>query len=163
MSVTDETLDTLISELSSSFEVAETSKVLATQALGSSSLEEHNVQQYILDKSKAIIDAGVNAVQDMTPYIVQGQDAREIDALSKLVAATAQAIDTLNKKTLIDKKADRDEQLEKIKIQARRELTELQQKNNKNVTNNNIVIASREDIMKKLYGNDSEVLEIEDK
>lgn len=161
--MTDETLDTLISELSSSFDISEDKKALSVQNSQTSALEEVDVEQYILNKSKAIIDAGVNAVQDMTPYIVQGQDAREIDALSKLVAATAQAIDTLNKKSLINKKADRDEQLEKIKIEARKEITELKQNTSKNITNNNIVIASREDIMKKLYGNNSEVLEIEDK
>lgn len=153
-------LDTLLNELSS-FEVPVTSQQLAT--IPAQPLEsDKDVETYIVKQSKAIIDAGVSAVQDMTPYIVQGQDAREIDALSKLVAATAQAIDTLNKKNLINSKADRDEKLEKIKIQAKKELAEQQAA--KSVTNNNIVIASREDILRKLYSApQSEVLEIEDK
>ena len=152
-------LDTLLSELSS-FEVPLAQQQLTTT--NQTPLAEKDVENYLIKQSKAIIDAGVSAVQDMTPYIVQGQDAREIDALSKLVAATAQAIDTLNKKSLINTKADRDERLEQIKIEAKKEL--VAQQSAKNVTNNNIVIASREDILKKLYSNTkSEVLEIEDK
>lgn len=152
-------LDTLLSELSS-FEVPVAQQQLTTT--NQTPLAEKDVENYLIKQSKAIIDAGVSAVQDMTPYIVQGQDAREIDALSKLVAATAQAIDTLNKKSLINTKADRDERLEQIKIEAKKEL--ITQQSAKNVTNNNIVIASREDILKKLYSNTkSEVLEIEDK
>lgn len=152
-------LDTLLNELSS-FEVPVSQQQLTTTE--HKPLEEKDVESYVIKQTKAIIDAGVSAVQDMTPYIVQGQDAREIDALSKLVAATAQAIDTLNKKNLINAKADRDEKLEHIKIEAKKEL--VAQQTAKNVTNNNIVIASREDILKKLYSSSkSEVLEIEDK
>jgi len=152
-------LDTLLSELSS-FEVPVAQQQLTTT--NQTPLAEKDVENYVIKQSKAIIDAGVSAVQDMTPYIVQGQDAREIDALSKLVAATAKAIDTLNKKNLINSKADRDERLEQIKIEAKKEL--ISQQSAKNVTNNNIVIASREDILKKLYSDTkSEVLEIEDK
>ena len=160
----DDNLDTLLSELSS-FELPANQLVVSSQSqnAANNSLKEDDVDQYILNKSKAIIDASVNAVQDMTPYIVQGQDAREIDALSKLVAATAQAIDTLNKKSLVNQKANRDEQLEKIRIEGRKEVAQLQQNNTKNHTTNNVLIASREDIMKKLINSNSEVLEIEDK
>lgn len=158
--MSDDNFDTLLNELSS-FEIP--AVPTNSQPATSKKLEDVDVNQYVLDKSKAIIDAGVGAVQDMTPYIVQGQDAREIEALSKLVAATAQAIDTLNKKTLIDKKAERDEQLERIRIDGRKEIAQLQS-SAKNVTNNNILIASREEIMKKLFSeNKGQVLEIEDK
>lgn len=158
--MSNDNFDTLLSELSS-FEIP------ATQTTPSVSeervLKEDDVDQYVLNKSKAIIDAGVSAVQDMTPYIVQGQDAREIDALSKLVAATAQAIDTLNKKSLINQKAAKDEQLEKIKIEGRKEVVQLQHSTPKNYTTNNVLIASREEIMKQISNSNSEVLEIEDK
>lgn len=157
--MSDDNFDTLLNELSS-FEIPATQASLTPTT---KKLEEVDVTQYVLDKSKAIIDAGVGAVQDMTPYIVQGQDAREIEALSKLVAATAQAIDTLNKKALIDKKAEKDEQLERVRIEGRKEIAQLQA-GAKNVTNNNILIASREEIMKKLFSeNKGQVLEIEDK
>lgn len=157
----NDNFDTLLNELSS-FEIP-ASQLAEPQPPQNNALSENDVDQYVLNKSKAIIDAGVSAVQDMTPYIVQGQDAREIDALSKLVAATAQAIDTLNKKSLINQKAARDEQLEKIKIEGRKEVVQLQHSTPRNLTTNNVLIASREEIMKQITSSNSEVLEIEDK
>ncbi len=157
----NDNFDTLLNELSS-FEIP-ANQLATSEKAQDRTLQESDVDQYVLNKSKAIIDAGVSAVQDMTPYIVQGQDAREIDALSKLVAATAQAIDTLNKKSLINQKAAKDEQLEKIKIEGRKEIVQMQQTNPKNITTNNVLIASREDIMKQISSSNSEVLEIEDK
>jgi hypothetical protein len=159
--VDNDNFDTLLNELSS-FEIP-ANQLATSEKAQDRTLQESDVDQYVLNKSKAIIDAGVSAVQDMTPYIVQGQDAREIDALSKLVAATAQAIDTLNKKSLINQKAAKDEQLEKIKIEGRKEIVQMQQTNPKNITTNNVLIASREDIMKQISSSNSEVLEIEDK
>jgi hypothetical protein len=159
--VDNDNFDTLLNELSA-FELPANQSSISENP-NNKSLEDKDVNQYILNKSKAIIDAGVSAVQDMTPYIVQGQDAREIDALSKLVAATAQAIDTLNKKSLIDQKASRDEKLEKIKIEGRKEIVQMQNSTPKHHTTNNLLIASREDIMKKLEATNSEVLELEDK
>lgn len=154
----DDNFTTLINELSSYKFTPAQPEVKEKPA---KQFVQADVEDYFLAQSKALIDAGVGAVQDMTPYITQGQDAKEIDALSKLVAATAQALDTLNKKSLIDKKADRDEQLEHIKIRGKKELVALQQPSQQNITNN-ILVASREEIMKKLFGNE-EVLELKDK
>jgi hypothetical protein len=61
-------------------------------------------------------------------------------------------LDTLNKSTLINKKADRDEQLEKIRIEGRKEVALLNQ-GPKQITNNNVLVATREEIMKKLSNN----------
>lgn len=158
----NDSLDVLINELSA-FEVPVANQTSLTNTHKETTLNNQNVDQYILNQSKAIIDAGVGAVQDMTPYIVQGQDAREVEALSKLVAATAQALDTLNKKSLIAQKAESDEKIEKIKIEGRKEIVNLQQSKRQAHTTNNVLIASREDIMKNLVDSSNEVLEIEDK
>jgi hypothetical protein len=154
----DDDLDTLIDALSS-FEFPAQSQ----QSKDSTVLKEEDTAQYFLNRSKAIIEAGVNAVQDMTPYVVQSQDPKEISALAELMAATTQALDSLNKTTLINKKADRDEQLEHIRIQGRKEVAQLTNKD-KNVTNNlNVLVASREEIMSKLFGKSSKELPLGDK
>jgi len=112
-------------------------------------LNKEEIEQYFLNKTKAVIEASVGAVQDLTQATVHGGDAKDVEALSKLVASTAQMLDTLNKTTLIDKKADRDEQLERIRIDGRKEVAQLNQ-GPKHVTNNNVLVATREEIMKKL-------------
>lgn len=124
-------------------------------------LKSEDVQQYFLNKTKALIEAGLGAVQDLTPSVVGGSDSREIEALSKLMASTAQALDTLQKTALIDKKADRDEKMEKIKFEGRKELAQLTN-GPQHVTTNNILVASREEIMKRLFSTE-EPLTIEHK
>jgi hypothetical protein len=154
----DNDLDTLIDALSS-FEFPTQSQQHKDETV----LKEEDTAQYFLNRSKAIIEAGVNAVQDMTPYVVQGQNPKEISALAELMAATTQALDSLNKTTLINKKADRDEQLEHVRIQGRKEVAQLASKDN-NVTNNlNVLVASREEIMSKLFGKSSKELPLNDK
>ena len=118
-------------------------------------LEPKDVEQYIINKTKALIEAGLGAVQDLTPTVVSGSDSKEIEALSKLMASTAQALDTLQKSALIDKKSDRDEQLEKVKLQGKKELAQLAN-TSQHITNNNFLVASREEIMKQLFGTSSE-------
>lgn len=124
-----------------------------------SPLNPNDLQQYVLNKSKALVETTLGAVQDLTPGVVAGSDAKEIEALSKLASSTAMALEAIQKMALIDKKADRDEQLERIKIEAKKELIALDQ-GPKQVTNN-ILVASREDIMKKLF-NKEETLKLED-
>jgi hypothetical protein len=126
-------------------------------------LKDEDVHQYFLNKTKALVEAGLGAVQDLTPSVVAGSDSREIEALSKLMASTAQALETLQKTALIDKKADRDERLETLRVKGRKEVALLSQ-GPQHVTNNNILVASREEIMKKLFGqNQEDILNITDK
>jgi hypothetical protein len=162
--VDDPNITSLLDELSS-FDFSSTTNDIQKPKEAESPITDENANQYFLDKTKAIIDAGVGAIQNMTPYVIQGQDAREIDALSKLMAATSQALDTLNKGALVDKKADRDEQMEYIKLQGKKELMQLKQQEqvNKAQNNLNILVASPEEIMKKLFPNTANILNIENK
>ena len=156
----EDDIQTLLDELSS-FEMPAPNTKQAIQ--DDSPLDEKDAQQYFLNKTKAVIEASVGAVQDLTVATTAGGDAKDVEALAKLVASTAQMLDTLNKTNLIDKKADRDEQLERIRIEGRKEVAQLNQ-GPKQLTNNNILVASREEIMKKLFAPEKEeVLKIEDK
>ena len=160
MNNSDDDISSLLDELSS-FEMPAPNTQRAAQ--DSSPLKAEDLQQYFLDKTKALVDAGIGAVQDLTPAVVSSGDSREIEALSKLMTSAAQALEALQKTALIDKKADRDEQLEYIKIQGRKEVAQLTQAP-QHITNNNILVASREEIMKKLFSEEKpKVLEIDDK
>ncbi len=160
MNDSDDDISSLLDELSSfSMPAANTQKAVKD----TTPLKPEDLQQYFLDKTKALVEAGLGAVQDLTPSVVSGSDSREIEALSKLMTSTAQALEALQRTALIDKKADRDQELENIKLQGRKELATLTQ-GPKTVTNNNILVASREEIMKKLFNSEKEeVLKITDK
>jgi predicted amidohydrolase YtcJ len=156
--VDESNFNTLLDGLSS-FEFPSESKNLSK---AHPSLKDEDVNQYVLDKSKALIEAGVTAVQDMTPYVVQGQNPDEVAALAELMSATTKALETLNKTNLIDRKAKKDEQLKKLDIQGKKELAQLQP-GNKTTNNMNVLVASREEIFKKLFDQEAEVLEIQNK
>ena len=150
----------LLDELSS-FEMPAPNTKRAAQ--DDSPLKAEDLQQYFLNKTKALVEAGIGAVQDLTPSVVSSGDSREIEALSKLMTSASQALEALQKTALIDKKADRDVELEYIKIQGRKEVAQLTQ-GPQHVTNNNILVASREEIMKKLFNEEkADVLEIDNK
>ena len=131
-------------------------------ATDNSPLEEKDLQQYVLNKTKALVETTLGAVQDLTPGIVAGSDAKEIEALSKLIASAAQSIDALQRSALIDKKADRDEKLERMRIEAKKEIVALQGPQ-QNFNNSQVVIASREEVIAALLKNKEEILTIEDK
>jgi hypothetical protein len=154
--VNNEDLNTLFDGLSSfSMPSVEAPKEKIT-------LKDEEVNQYVLDKSKSLIETGLNAVQDLASYVTQGQNPDEIAALAELMNATSKAIEALNRVNLIDRKADRDEKLKRIDIEGKKELISLS--GPQNVTNNmNVLVASREEIMKRLFGNGSEQLEIDNK
>lgn len=156
MSNQDDDISSLLTELTS-FNIPAPN---TTNALKDDSpLKEEDLEQYVLNKTKALIEAGLGAVQDLTPSVVAGSDSREIDALSKLMASTAQSIEALQKIALINKKAERDEKLEKIKLEGKKEVAKLQQ-GPQHVTNANILVASREEIMKKLFGSSAKEIDI---
>lgn len=160
MNNSEDDISSLLSELSS-FSAPTPNTQRAVQ--DTSPLKDEDVHQYFLNKTKALVEAGLGAVQDLTPSIVSGSDSREIEALSKLVASTAQVLEALQKTALIDKKADRDEKLEVLRQQGRKEVAMLTQ-GPQHVTNNNILVASREEIMKKLFGQKQEdILNISNK
>ena len=150
---------TLLDELSSFSMPAPNTRRAAQDE---SPLKPEDVQQYFLDKTKVLVETSIGAVQDLTPGIVAGSDAKEIEALSKLMASASQALEALQKTALIDKKADRDEKLEKMRFEAKKEMIALQ--GPQQINNNQIFVASREEIMKKLFGTkEAEVLEIDNK
>jgi hypothetical protein len=156
---TNDDLSTLLDELTSiSVPKPSISKLSKEQTL-----EEVDINQYVLNKSKALIDAGVDAVQDLKDVVISAQNPDEIESLASLLNATTKAIEVLNKSNLIDKKANKDKELKIMEIEARKEIAQL--KPGSTTTNNtNVLIASREEIMKKLFSlTDSKVLEIDDK
>lgn len=156
----DNTLDTLIESISS-FSLGTTDDKSITRQQPEK-LTEENLNDYFLAKSKELIETGVNAVQDMAPYIVQGQNPDEIDALANLMTAATKALENLNKTTLIDKKADRAKEIKNIEIEGRKEIAQMNAKSNSITHNTNVLVASREEIMQKLFNSskEPEVLEM---
>jgi hypothetical protein len=144
-------IDTLLDELSSfSFPQPTTAKSVPRGT--PTNITEENINDYILQKTGNLIEAGLGAVSDLKDFVVQGQNPDEIAALSELISSTTKAIEALNKINLQNKKAKTDKELKAIDIEGKKAVAGMLPGNN--VTNNTVnLVASREEIFKKLLNN----------
>jgi len=154
-------LDTLLDELSSfSFPQPVTAKSVPRGT--PTAISEDNINDYILQKTGNLIDAGLGAVNDLKDFVVQGQNPDEIAALSELISSTTKAIEALNRINLQNKKAQTDKELKAIDIEGKKSIASSLPGNN--ITNNTVnLVASREEIFKQLLSNaQKEVIEVVD-
>ena len=141
-------IDTLLNELSS-FSFPQQSTAKSVPRGTPSNINEDNINDYILQKTGSLIDAGLGAVRDLKDFIVQGQNPDEIAALSELISSTTKAIEALNKINLQNKKAKTDKELKAIDIEGKKAIAGSLPGNN--ITNNTVnLVASREEIFKQL-------------
>jgi hypothetical protein len=153
-------IDTLLNELSSFSFPQTTAKPLVKPS--GQNITEENINNYILQKTGNLIDAGLGAVNDLKDFVVQGQNPDEIAALSELISSTTKAIEALNKINLQNKKAKTDKELKTLDIEGKKAIANVLPGNN--ITNNtNVLVASREEIFKQLLNDiKNEPIEIVD-
>ena len=106
-------------------------------------LNDENVNDYVYNKTAEVIESGLEAISNLKDSVMTGQDPKEISALAQLIRATTKAIDGLNKINLQIKQHKNN--IEVAKLEADGLKKQPQQ------TTNVIAIASREDVMKKLF------------
>jgi hypothetical protein len=154
-------IDTLLDELSS-FQFPATTTAKSVPRGTPTNITEDNINDYILQKTGTLIDAGLGAVSDLKDFVVQGQNPDEIAALSELISSTTKAIEALNKINLQNKKAKTDKELKAIDIEGKKAIAGSLPGN---VTNNTVnLVASREEIFKQLLNDvkEEETIEVID-
>jgi hypothetical protein len=141
-------IDTLLNELSS-FSFPQQTTARSVPRGTSTHVTEDNINEYILQKTGTLIDAGLGAVSDLKDFVVQGQNPDEIAALSELISSTTKAIEALNRINLQNKKAKTDKELKTMDIEGKKAIANSLPGNN--ITNNTVnLVASREEIFKQL-------------
>lgn len=151
-------IDTLLNELSS-FSFPQQSTAKSVPRGTPTNITEDNINDYILQKTGTLIDAGLGAVSDLKDFVVQGQNPDEIAALSELISSTTKAIEALNRINLQNKKAKTDKELKTMDIEGKKAIAGSLPGN---VTNNTVnLVASREEIFKQLLNDiNSEPIEV---
>lgn len=144
-------IDTLLSELSS-FSFPQQSTAKSVPRGTPTHITEDNINEYVLQKTGNLIDAGLGAVNDLKDFVVQGQNPDEIAALSELISSTTKAIEALNRINLQNKKAKTDKELKTMDIEGKKAIAGSLP--GANITNNTVnLVASREEIFKQLLNN----------
>ena len=150
-------ITTLLDELSS----FEYTAPQPTRSRKKHELTEDNITDFVIKSSEELINAGLESVADLRDYVVQGQNPDEIEALSGLINSTTSAIEALNKMVLLKKKNEAAKELKIMELENRKEVAALIPQNNV-FSNTNVVVASRDEIIKKLLETETKTIELED-
>jgi hypothetical protein len=148
-------LDTLLNELSS-FEMPTNKQVVPSNTM---EVTDDNINEYIVKRTSSLIDTGINAIEDIKDYIIQGQNPDEIAALSELINATTKSIEALNRINLLNKKGKIDKELKEMDLKGKKEVAGMLP--GSTTVNNNLIVASREEIFRQLL-NEPEPIEVID-
>jgi hypothetical protein len=116
-------------------------------------LDKEKLEDFLLQYSGKLIKDSVDYVEDVKQFITSAPDARDVDALSKLIGASASAIESLNKILLQDKANEAKILVKEMDIQSKKEL---QDKSNEQA----VLTINREELLKQLI-DDAKVIDAE--
>tara|TARA_E500000318_G_scaffold111448_1_gene130069 strand:+ start:975 stop:1436 length:462 start_codon:yes stop_codon:yes gene_type:complete len=116
-------------------------------------LDKEELEKFLLNYSGKLIKGTVDYVEEVKQFITSAPDSRDVDALSKLVGASASAIESLNKILLQDKANEAKIQVKQMDIESKKELLD---KNNERIG----LTINREDLLKQLL-DDAKVIDAE--
>ena len=117
-------------------------------------LDKEELEKFLLNYSGKLIKGTVDYVEEVKQFITSAPDSRDVDALSKLVGASASAIESLNKILLQDKANEAKIQVKQMDIESKKEL---QDKNNERLG----LTVNRETLLKQLI-DDAKIIEVSD-
>jgi|TARA_X000001316_G_C921217_1_gene35542 poly-D-alanine transfer protein DltD len=116
-------------------------------------LSKENLEDFLLQYSGKLIKGSVDYVEDVKQFITSAPDSKDLEALSKLVGASAAAIESLNKIHISNKSNENKKEIKQMDIESKREL----QNNNNQLLG---LTLNREELLKKLL-NDAEIIDAE--
>jgi hypothetical protein len=136
-------IDSIIQEL----KAEEIQHVATTETKKSdtfNSINDENVNEYVYKKSSELVESTLNAVSILKDTVVTGSDPKEIAALAQLINAASKSLDQLNKINIQNKTNKNNMEMKKMEIESNANRPALP-----NTTN--VVIATRDEIMKQLF------------
>jgi len=149
-------LDTLLGELSSyNVEPTVNNKPILKAQTQQPTITDDNLNEYILRRAAALVDTSIDSVEELKGYVLQGNVPEEITALAELINASTRAVEALNKLNLQKRKFDDDVKLKHIDHTLKKELITIDTK--PQTVNNNVFIASREEMFKKFINNNNSI------
>ena len=116
-------------------------------------LDKDKLEDFLLKYSGKLIKDSVDYVEDVKQFITSAPDARDVEALSKLVGASASAIESLNKILISNKQNDSRKEIKQMDIDSKKELA---QENDKRIG----LTINREELLKQLM-DDAKVIDAE--
>jgi len=148
----NDNLDELLDQLKNDTTLNQT----VTSVKAELDLNDENVNEYILKKVGKLIEGGVDTIEALRESVLASCEPSELEAYSELFRAVTGAADVLNKINVQNKKNKSAKELKKMDIQARAELPA-----SRTGGDTNILIAPREEIIKKFLEDNKKVINAE--
>ena len=147
----DEEVDVVVDDLLSQLKGAN----LASKEIEKNefNLDKDKLEDFLLKYSGKLIKDSVDYVEDVKQFITSAPDARDVEALSKLVGASASAIESLNKILISNKQNDSRKEIKQMDIDSKKELAH---ENDKRIG----LTINREELLKQLM-DDAKVIDAE--
>ena len=116
-------------------------------------LDKDKLEDFLLKYSGKLIKDSVDYVEEVKQSITSAPDSRDVEALSKLVGASASAIESLNKILISNKTNDSRKEIKQMDIDSKKELA---QENDQRLG----LTINREELLKQLI-DDAKIIEID--
>lgn len=115
---------------------------------------DEEMKDFVLKHSAELVESSVKSILELQKITVATGDPEMMAGLASLIAASTGAIETVNKLHLLNKKAENTRELKKLELESRKELQQLKNDGYLNLPsiNNNILVATREEIITQLTG-----------
>ena len=115
---------------------------------------DEEIQAFVIKHSAQLAALSIKSVQDLQKVTVATGDPEQMTGLASLIAAGAGAIETINKIHIQNKKADIAREVKRLELEGKKEIQKLKNDGYLNLPQNstNILIATREEIIKELTG-----------
>ena len=113
-------------------------------------LLEDDIDAFTIRKMGEVVNAGVDAINQLKDVVISGQNPDEIASLAELMSSTSRTFEALNKFALLKRKAVYDRELKQIDLAGKKEIAGLLPGNTTNITNNIGVRATREEIIRQM-------------
>lgn len=105
-------------------------------------LTKENIEKFVVEKAGRLVEESLDVVSNVKDYISSAPESKDVGSLAELIAATATAIETLNKIIVTDKKDETIIKAKEMDISSRKELKE--------ADNTTKLLATREQVFKML-------------
>ena len=115
-------------------------------------LDKEKLEEFLLNNSGKLIKDSLNYIEDIGQFVTAAPDSRDVEALAKLVGASAAAIETLSKMQIADQRNKTSIGVKQMDIESKKALQASE--------HNNKVLLKREELMNKLIKN-AEIIEVD--
>jgi chitinase len=115
-------------------------------------ISSEDMEKFLLKYSTQLIKGSVEFVEDLKQYITSAPDAKDVEAMSGLIASSASAIETLNKILIAKKNNEVKVRLKTMDIESKKQLQE--------IDNQGKLLMNREELLKQLL-DDAKIVDVD--